>query len=630
MKSIRHLIVSTLLTLTSLQTVLVGEDHKHPRLFIESTDWRQLQDKVSEKPYQTWLETLKAGVLKQVEDDPGSRSQYTWSYSAANAGFIYAVTGEQKWADLSWQQAEKLLHDEVFTLDPMSFGLTRAAILQGLSLAYDFAYGGWTGTQREEVNHAIHQLMLSVHTSMGFSANYSNASNWMGVRWGAVFLASRAVDPLPEEFEAGKRPVAKAIEWDSRERLRAHLDENFFANGWNGESLGYFAYNWSFIGPALLELSNALDMLPAEAIDLMAPKAVNSVHGVVTAAVRTRWNGSLAIKPDLSDDNPNLSPALILGIGLQLSPKDQHPYIRWSLDYFREQYPEANPRHWDIFALLAHEPGQVSVNPAEAGWLNYCDPEKGVVLCRDRFKDHEDILFTYSATPKRVRAHNGPDTNTLRLIGLGYPWIIGAGRTGQTAGQTNLFPSPGETLEQGDSRLLGTFIGYNFAGDGSGSGWAMGSGSCVGVSGHERFVRADYSPDTGAAGVFVVADRSENGQRFRINTPEFMQLEELEDGYQLTAPDGSSLRVHIAPAAGHDLKLSTRLIRYGGDTVRNNSGIQFDGKRYDHNLAIDTFCDRNITVVMTLQPTGRQHPLVHWDLAGNQVRVGNRMLKLEP
>lgn len=146
--------ITLLFGIVCFSVVLPGESFTHPRLFISEGDWQHLPQKLEQEPYASWLEMVKAGVHKQVAEDPGDRPQYPWAYSASNSAFIYAATGKQEWASIAWQQVDKLIHDQQYTHDPMSFGLTRAAILQGMVLAYDFAYHGWTKEQQQQANRA--------------------------------------------------------------------------------------------------------------------------------------------------------------------------------------------------------------------------------------------------------------------------------------------------------------------------------------------------------------------------------------------------------------------------------------------------------------------------------------------
>lgn len=218
---------------------------------------------------------------------------------------------------------------------------------------------------------------------------------------------------------------------------------------------------------------------------------------------------------------------------------EQHGVIKWMHDYLADSFGDPDERGYSMYSLLYYSPETKAINPQKAGWLNFHDKEQGIVIFRNQFNDANDIVATYTATAKRVRGHQGPDTNTFRLIGLGVPWIIGAGRTGQIAGQTNLFPSHSETAEKGDGQL-GRLLDYQY--HDNGSGFAFGAGSCMGVKGHKRYFAADYSAATGAEAVIIVSDSSLNGKRWRLSTPEFNKVDLPEDGFLIKAPNGSTLK----------------------------------------------------------------------------------------
>jgi hypothetical protein len=61
-------------------------------------------------------------------------------------------------------------------------------------------------------------------------------------------------------------------------------------------------------------------------------------------------------------------------------------------------------------------------------------------------------------------------------------------------------------------------------------------------------------------------------------------------------------------------------VHYGGNTKDHNRGIAFRGKSYAWTNAIDCNTNGNITVVMTLQPKGKEHPMV--TMKDNRIWIG--------
>jgi hypothetical protein len=252
------------------------------------------------------------------------------------------------------------------------------------------------------------------------------------------------------------------------------------------------------------------------------------------------------------------------------------------------------------------------------GWLTYYDEDQGLALFRNRFRDENDIVAGFTATAKRVRGHQGFDNLGFRILGLGSIWAVGAGRTGQIAGQTCLFPERVISKETEGIKALGKVLSTQFEVDGSGSMTA--SGSCLGVTGHVRTFMADYSKKSGAEAVFIVTDRSDNGKLWRMNSPEFNELSINEDGFTLVSPDGAQLKAVIFTDATNP-EVSSSRVHYGGDTKEQNSGISYHGKSYAFTNAIDCSTNGKMTVVLTLQPKGKAHPQIRKERE-NTISIG--------
>jgi hypothetical protein len=222
------------------------------------------------------------------------------SYLALKQAQMYIVTGEQEWAEKSFQTLKHVIHDTVYFNNPVSRGLTRATQLFCAAQCYDFCYNSWNTVQRKEVAEKLFQTMLTVNSNMGFSANYALESNWNGVRWGSALLAALVYDDL--EGKSGQNPALPFI-WDIQRRLKDHIRANIFPGGWSAESLSYHVYNWSFIAPALAALQNSSNN-PAFSLENYAPHALNTLRGWSTSTLSIQHPLGKGIQPDLSDDDP--------------------------------------------------------------------------------------------------------------------------------------------------------------------------------------------------------------------------------------------------------------------------------------------------------------------------------------
>ena len=610
-----------ILFLTFLLTAVTGRaiaNFEHPRGLIGMNEVKTIRTHLSKTPYREILSNLRRTAVrdeKQMDDMP----IYDQSYLASVQAFLFLLTEEVEWAEKAYQTVRKVIQDTVYFTNPISRGLTRAALLQRAAMTYDFAYHGWSEIQRDEVNNALYDAIYSVNANMGFQANYNIESNWMGVRYGSVILASLIWDDKDPD---GSRTKVKPLLWDATKRLKDHLEKNIYQDGWNSESLGYHTYNWSFIGPALVALNRVHSNSENFHLKNYAPNALRSMWGISTSTVSIKSLESRGMHADLSDDNLMASIQWLLALGIKIYPDEQQGAIKWMHDYLGSDNPDY--RGYSMYSLLYYPADAGTVNPQNVGWLNFHDKEQGIVIFRNQFKDESDIVATYTATAKRVRGHQGPDTNTFRLIGLGVPWIVGGGRTGEIAGQTNLFPAHSETGKKGN-RELGKLLDYQYRDDGSG--FAFGAGSCMGVEDHKRYFMADYSGGTGAEAVIIVSDSSQNGRRWRLNTPEFNQINVLKDGFLIEAPNGSTLKGKVFTSQ-NTIKIDTGRVRYGGSTVRNNPGIRYQGKSYTHTRYLDINCEGNIIVVMTLQIKDKTHPKVAFDEVGHEVIAGGRRFRV--
>ncbi len=586
---------------------------QHPRGLIHAEEVPALRKKVLTEPFKSMLDELQQQT--QSLDSSVAVAQ-TFQASevanlAAHQSYLYLLTGKENWALQSYKNLEAVFKDTIIFDNPVSRGLTRAAMLQKIAFAYDFCYPAWTQEQRNNVNRQLYKIIFTTQANMGYDANYSLVSNWMGVRWGSSLFAALVWDnPLP-----ATRSIISPLIWDATKRLSDHLSEVIFDNGWNAESMGYHAYDWSFIGPALIAFQNSQKKAAPSALQLFAPKAMNTMWGILTSTISIpAKDGDKGMKADLSDDNMQFGRGLI-GLSFRINPPVQLPTLKWMHDYLQET---------GLYTIFYYPGDTTPVNPQQVGWLNYVDQKQGVVVFRNRFKDEYDIVATYNASATRMAGHKGPDVNTFRIYGLGSPLVNGAGRTNLTAGQTNLFPESVELTDKGNNNA-GALLHYQIYADGSG--YACGKGSSTGVQNHKRCFWVDYSGKSGAAAVFVVSDTSTNGKIWRLNTPEFNIISKNEEGFTITTPDGATLRGHVLNVAG-PLKIKTGKVKYGGETVANNIGITYRGKNYRYNNWVDVENTGSVTVVLTLQPKGKRHPQVQKGRLPGIIKLGNHEMIL--
>ena len=589
----------------------------HPRGLINMTEQKAIWLKFSGNGQLNHLKTLEDKLLKQQllqEDTISPKNAYIAGELLESFAYLYAITQNKRHAEKVAALLEQAIKDSTVFHQPMIKGLTRAQLLKAAAIAYDLCYYALPEGRRTVYSKQLLSAALSLQSVMGVEANYAQESNWMGVRYGTVLLAALVCDePIAKGYKNG---LSDALVWDARERLSNHIQKNINPDGWTAESMGYHFYNWSFIGPALIALENSRH-LEGKAINQLAPHALQSARAAATACISIASAKGKGIKADLADDNLGVD-ANFFWYALRLYPAAQSPYIKWTT-----QYLESRGDVKSLFLKMAFDDaGILSQNPTEAGWLNFVDSMQGVTVCRNSFKDSNDIVATFTVTAKRVRAHQSGDNLTFRILGLNNIWAIGAGRTGLKAGQTNLFPEEQIPLNKSyESATVGRLIGYQFESNGSGT--TIGSGSCMGVRSHQRIFKVAYDTSTRAQAVFIVIDSSENGKTWRMNTPSFNQVTKLSNGFLITAPDGSSMKAFVLTKEATPLVVETSNVPYDGTTKANATGIYFKGVSYKNNTAIDISCDKNITVILTLTKKGIAHPPVKV-INDQLIGVGNK------
>ncbi len=608
---IRINIIGGILILFSSFSGLGQASFTHPRGLILPNELETIHQKVDREPYKTMFLKLNETTKKLALQDGKTVSDS--SALARLFAYCYTLSGQRFDAEQAWKYATGVLNNPDIFNNPVSRGLTRARLLRDMAETYDLCFNAWSKDQCRMVSEKLIFATMTTASNMGYDANYSIESNWMGVRYGAVLLASLVNDDWQSTDKVKSRLLP--FQWDANKRLGEHIAVNINPNGWNTESLSYFSYNWTFVAPALITLQNQIGA-SRYSIEKDLSNAINSLWGFSTATVAIPGINSKVMQPDFSDDDP-MSSYFLIPIGLRLFPEKQKPTLLWMLEYL------SGPDTWNndaelLFYNILWAPETIQPkNPSESGWLTYFDADQGLALFRNRFKDENDIVAGFTATAKRVRGHQGFDNLGFRILGLGSIWAVGAGRTGQVDGQTCLFPVNIST-HSGEKGALGKVIKTQFEPDGSGTMTA--SGSCLGVANHVRTLQVDYSKKTGAEAVFIITDRSDNGRIWRMNSPEFNKLTIDTDGFTLVSPDGAELKASVFTDATH-LEVTSSKVHYGGDTKEHNRGIAYQGKSHEYTHAIDCKTHGNITVILTLQPKGKKQPVIK--KINGQINIGN-------
>lgn len=602
---VRSIIAGLLVvTLTLLPAVLGAQTH--PRLLFGPGDIPDLRAKILNEPYKSMYEMLLANRF--LEDSDDGRGNYLPTYPAVRNAFLYVLTGDTAYADTSLTYVDQVLAQTDYWAVDSFRSLGRAMMGKGVALAYDFCSEAWDPADQTRVSQALEDMAHSLMRSGGggWPGNNATANNWHGVRYSAAILCFLACDETGNEAE---------IE-DAGDRLVTHLLAKYGsgpgAMGWDVEGAGYVYYPWgSFMGAAVL----TLDRLEGRDIFSEAPAAQYAIWATYNGGVPLpTWRGwldapGLGLHPDFSDSNPNMNGEGSHGLAFALAPDAYVPGIKW---VYNRMFGALGAQTWDswrhgeVYSILYY-PDDTEVteqNPENVWGLYYADDRFGTVSFRDRYQDDHDLVTqTVGKHLVPSNTHRGADIGGLRIFGLGTAWTTGSGRTGRMGGQSTVFTSP-PFDNKGNTSDKGLLSGYYYEGDGSG--YADVVGSSTGVLDHKRRIVANYSQESGARGVWVVVDETENGSIWRLNTPEMNVITTSPGSFTITAPNGNQMVGTVLHPVDHTI--TTGLFDRG-------SGFTFGSVSYENNNYVDVTAtggdfDGNFVIVLTVHESGQSAPSI--------------------
>ncbi len=577
----------------------------HPRLLMDAEQAAAMRERIKDPQVAPIFAAIKARADAKRFDPQTKGVELYYDMHVRDWAQMYLLTGERKYADEAAVATRALIDDEAFWNNPRSKGLTRAAGAWSVALAYDLCHDAWPEKLRREVSRELLEIAKEMMQSMGAGANTRMGNNWQGVRYGAAGLAALACD------EPGREEVAR----EAYQLMLRHLRANVSADGWNPEGIGYMIYPATFTGPFGIAAQRAGLGDVREDVPAYAKSYWASLAGTVNIP-QIYGHG---LRADLADDHPGYKPDGTLGLSFFYAPQELTPAIKWMYDYLvgergDESY-DVNDWAGGLYSLLYYPTESEAQNPAEVAGLQQVYGGSGVAIFRERFQDEGDIVALVNATQRRADGgHAGPDVNTFRILGRGGFFVTGGGRTGDTAGQTNLFI--GEPPSRGTNEL-GELVEVQLDED-TGGGHATVRGSSMGVTEHERRFSADYSGAAGVPALFLNSETSLNGKLWRMNTPQFNDITLEDNRFIITSPNGATFAVTVLEPAKATFRTGT--VERGGGL--GHAGFPYRGKKYANNKYIEFEVDKRAAVLMTLQDGPPPAVAVAHGIHGAKAQVG--------
>lgn len=623
----------------------IGE---HPRLFFGPEDVLDLQEKLGEEPFQSMYQSLLfQRTIGAFADDYDANAIYDVALRAQINGFLYVLTEDEAYAIEA-----KTLVQEVFdnTEFPWANSGTKGLALNWLAtrvaLTYDWCVNSaaWDEAFSYTVSAELLKAAEVIINSGGTEQNTADGSNWQGARGAAGGLALLASDHV---YGSGLANSA----WG---RVGRYLTEAYGGSGWLSEGTGYFNFPvGNYVGPYGIALARQnpdrdLRDYPAFRNAFWATMVGNVAH--------TRSFGWPGVKPDWSDDNPQIGGEGVYGLGFYYAPSAiAQPYKH----AYEATQGTASPFYaagvhdnglWDgyrggtIWSYLYYPVDTIPTDPSESYDWNALQSDlagNGIFTWRDRYQDGLDVLAQFKAKLSLVNGHDAPDGLGFRIIARGAPFVVGGGRDtpGRNIGQATVYPAdPG--LTSSTNAFLGEVVGTPLVTHrGDGHIVARMNTNNVQTANHKRWFVSNFDSErTGAEAAFLVADTTDNGQYWNLSTYAGNSISVAGNTFTITAENGASLRGTVLyPTSGYTITSGTRergsSFGYeGGVFVRDadpvlNPRIEDNGYVQVHSAGGD------FVIALTVVDSGGTHPAVSQSsgtVADAVVSIGTLQMTLLP
>ena len=537
----------------------------HPRLFFREADLPELRARAVREPYATIVERMRA----YVEADADFSPWYGLAWRIRVMALLYVISEDQADADRTLEMVQELRRGRSqefrgvwHQVERRQLNLSEGSL--SVAMAYDFCYHAWPEAVRGEISRDLaEQARVQLHEYGPGYPSRGSANNWRGVRFagaGIALLASDEAHLKPEEVAAlGRDPMDPSqpfagidprwfdVAYDQvRAYMRMARTEDPSARGMNAEGVGYMLYPHTHIGPYMLALDHMLGVkLTADvpAVALGPVLAAMSALPIPAPPQAGRYPAA-GIRADLANENPHYATQGELSVSLGMVMPEHLAAYKWHFDRFVgfEGSGDFQPgRAGLVFSYLYYPEALPAENPETVWGLTLLDRPTGTVILRDRYRDEGDVVLMTTARQRGVmrQTHHGAEIGSLRLFGEGAMFLTGGGRTGALGGQSIVLNS--DRLDAGDNREAGRLREVYLAENGSGSLSIL--GSAAGVKDAVRMILLDTETGEGAARAhLLVADLSEDGNRWRINTPGMNTVTLGAQHFEIRAPNGARLR----------------------------------------------------------------------------------------
>lgn len=388
-----------------------------------------------------FAKVLETASLPRPASWPEDREQVQHKWRVQALTVAYALTGEERWALEAYRDLRDLLAGEAYS----DLGQSARSIVA--ALAYDWCFPAWSEAERREVAQWLGQTVRGFRRiSDGNPDNPFN--NWWGVTHSAAGICALSV---LGDIEGMEEELARC-----RARVKLYLC-NYGDAGYSYEGPGYGSYAaqyWALY--AILERKFGTDLFEWNpgarhfAETLCALAVMGSRKPAWYRERKEQGSGEEEPLPEgasfflggsrllcWNDANHAFPNEGEVACFFGLVPPEKTEALRWFYDRGAGRlgtgtfYPTS--LGWAMGFALYPEPGfprsdSFSGPPQVPFATRLFDRRMGLVLFRNRYRDHDDIVFGAYAKAYHGGGHEHDDVGSFRFFGLDAAWSVGGGQ----------------------------------------------------------------------------------------------------------------------------------------------------------------------------------------------------------
>ncbi|GDY13603.1 hypothetical protein LBMAG53_24810 [Planctomycetota bacterium] len=373
------------------------------------------------------------------------------SWHAMGYGFLYQITGEAKYAELS-RQCVQLMFDGKFDIDNRyswikpGTDLRCGTVLSAMAYAYDFSFDAWPDDFRRQVAREIETFdkvtASGLRTSLAYlsgRSKYPPGSNHYGSLIGGTGVALLAIRG---DTGVDSATITKRLE-ECESNLPRMFELGFGDAGWFAEGFG---------------ASSALSRIPVQHLlwaeriahgrDYLTPRPnaswltrfwIMHLGGEGWGCIPNRgvYEGDNGVPRDgempasFASIEPQYVPALLFSYDTFMGSREPKEKLGCAPD--ERSWGTARYPHGAVFAFIAWPIGIEPRNPAEVMPKVAVDRVQGYFVARERWQDADDLIVTHWLEYGPRGYYSSRDTKGDQRAGTVRIWGRGL-RTGFSTG----------------------------------------------------------------------------------------------------------------------------------------------------------------------------------------------------